>query len=105
MGSGHLRAVVDLAQRRQHLDNHGALSPRRSNSARRDGELVPIISGNSFRGTLRRIGEELLRDVLDYEGTLSLPAATPSAAEEPYEKPRANPSPETDSSMHEISSP
>lgn len=39
------------------------------------GELVPIISGNSFRGTLRRIGEELLRDVLDYEGTLSLPAA------------------------------
>lgn len=39
------------------------------------GELVPIISGNSFRGTLRRIGEELLRDVLEYEGTLSLPAA------------------------------
>ena len=26
------------------------------------GELVPIISGNSFRGTLRRIGEELLRE-------------------------------------------
>ncbi|MBV6760553.1 RAMP superfamily CRISPR-associated protein [Rhodococcus opacus] len=38
-------------------------------------ELVPIVSGNSFRGALRRTGEELLRDVLDYEGILSLPAA------------------------------
>lgn len=38
-------------------------------------ELVPIVSGNSFRGALRRIGEELMRDVLEYEGSLSLPAA------------------------------
>ena len=38
-------------------------------------ELVPVISGNSFRGVLRRIGEELLRDVLDYEGMLPLPVA------------------------------
>jgi hypothetical protein len=36
---------------------------------------VPLISGNSFRGVLRRIGEEMLRDVLGYEGELSLPAA------------------------------
>lgn len=36
---------------------------------------VPIISGNSFRGRLRRIGEELLRDALGYEGQLSLPVA------------------------------
>ena len=36
---------------------------------------VPVISGNSFRGRLRRIGEELLRDTLGYEGQLSLPAA------------------------------
>lgn len=36
---------------------------------------VPIISGNSFRGRLRRIGEELLRDTLRYEGKLSLAAA------------------------------
>jgi hypothetical protein len=36
---------------------------------------VPVISGNSFRGRLRRIGEELLRDTLDYEGALSLSAA------------------------------
>ena len=38
-------------------------------------ELVPVISGNSFRGVLRRIGEELLRDVLGYEGRLSLEVA------------------------------
>lgn len=36
---------------------------------------VPILSGNGFRGRLRRIGEELLRDVLHYEHTLPLPAA------------------------------
>ena len=36
---------------------------------------VPILSGNSFRGRLRRIGEELLRDTLRYEGQLALPAA------------------------------
>lgn len=33
--------------------------------------LVPIISGNSLRGRLRRCGEELLRDALGYEGLLS----------------------------------
>ena len=33
--------------------------------------MVPIISGNSLRGRLRRTGEELLRDVLHYEGRLS----------------------------------
>jgi hypothetical protein len=36
---------------------------------------VPVISGNAFRGRLRRIGEELLRDVLGYEGQLPLPVA------------------------------
>jgi len=41
------------------------------------GQLVPvpIISGNSFRGVLRRIGEDLLRDVLAYDGQLSAAAA------------------------------
>lgn len=38
-------------------------------------ELVPIISGNSLRGVLRRLGEELLRDVLRYEGQLPLAVA------------------------------
>jgi hypothetical protein len=36
---------------------------------------VPVISGNAFRGRLRRIGEELTRDALQYEGQLTLPAA------------------------------
>ena len=42
-----------------------------------DGQLllVPVISGNSLRGTLRRIGEELLRVELAYDGQLSLSAA------------------------------
>lgn len=38
-------------------------------------ELVPVISGNSFRGVLRRIAEGMLRDVLDYEGKLPLAVA------------------------------
>ena len=36
---------------------------------------VPIVSGNALRGRLRRVGEELLRDVLAYEGLLPLAAA------------------------------
>lgn len=37
-------------------------------------ELVPVISGNAFRGRLRRIGEELVRDALEYAGEISLAA-------------------------------
>jgi CRISPR type IV-associated protein Csf2 len=37
--------------------------------------FVPVISGNAFRGRLRRIGEELLRDTLRYEGELPLSVA------------------------------
>jgi len=37
--------------------------------------VVPIISGNAWRGILRRAGETLLAEVLDYEGQL-----TPAAA-------------------------
>lgn len=36
---------------------------------------VPIVSGNSFRGVLRRIGEGLTTAILDYESTLPVPAA------------------------------
>lgn len=50
---------------------------RRMKIVQPDGtfELVPVISGNSLRGVLRRIGEELLRDVLDYDGLLPLHVA------------------------------
>lgn len=42
-----------------------------------DGEMVqvPIISGSSFRGVLRRIGEALTAAVLNYERALPIPAA------------------------------
>jgi CRISPR type IV-associated protein Csf2 len=50
---------------------------RRETVIQPDGRAVevPIVSGNSFRGRLRRIGEELLRDTLRYEGELALSAA------------------------------
>ncbi|WP_301851017.1 RAMP superfamily CRISPR-associated protein [Rhodococcus pyridinivorans] len=50
---------------------------RRMKIVQPDGtfELVPVVSGNSLRGVLRRIGEELLRDVLEYEGQLPLHVA------------------------------
>lgn len=38
-------------------------------------EVVPLISGNALRGRLRRVGEELLRDTLQLEGSLPLSAA------------------------------
>jgi hypothetical protein len=42
-----------------------------------DGRMrrVPILSGNSFRGILRRIGEGLTAAILDYENALPVPAA------------------------------
>lgn len=41
------------------------------------GEMteVPVLSGSSFRGVLRRIGEHLTAAILNYEGTLPVPAA------------------------------
>lgn len=50
---------------------------RRELIANPDGHLVhvPVISGNTLRGRLRRVGEELLRDVLAYEGLLHPAAA------------------------------
>lgn len=36
---------------------------------------VPLVSGNAVRGSLRRVGEELLRDVVHYEGQVPLAAA------------------------------
>lgn len=59
-------------------DTRGTLSLlRRERIIQVDGSSVevPIISGNCFRGRLRRVGEELLRDVLGYEGLLPIGAA------------------------------
>ena len=50
---------------------------RRELITQTDGRLlhVPLVSGNTLRGRLRRVGEELLRDVLNYEGQLHPAAA------------------------------
>ena len=50
---------------------------RRELVATPDGDLVhvPIVSGNTLRGRLRRLGEELLRDAVGYEGLLHPAAA------------------------------
>lgn len=59
-------------------DTHGTVRLlRRETVVQPDGTPleVPIVSGNSLRGRLRRISEELLRDQLHYEGALSPAAA------------------------------
>lgn len=50
---------------------------RREHIIGRDGNVtaVPLISGNSFRGRLRREAEQLLAEVLQYRGKLTLAAA------------------------------
>lgn len=66
-----------------HQDNYGSVGTdvfglfRREKIRTADGQLVqvPVVSGNSFRGVLRRIGEQLTAEVLNYEGTLPTPAA------------------------------
>lgn len=60
---GETKGVLTLLRRELIRQPDGTLLP------------VPIISGNSFRGVLRRVSEELLRDTLTYEGSLSLAAA------------------------------
>lgn len=68
--SGTLTALSSIAHGGDRNGNITML--RREAVVQPDGELmyVPVISGNAFRARLRRIGEELLRDVLDYEGRL-----------------------------------
>lgn len=60
---GETRGTITLLRRELIMQPAGDLQP------------VPVISGNSLRGRLRRVGEELLRDTLSYEGQLTLAAA------------------------------
>ena len=60
---GETRGTITLLRREQVIQPGGR------------SVLVPVISGNSFRGVLRRTGELLTRDVLGYEGQLPLAAA------------------------------
>lgn len=60
---GETRGLISMLRREAIIQPDGSTA------------MVPIISGNSLRGRLRRTGEELLRDVLHYEGRLSPAAA------------------------------
>lgn len=72
--SGTLTALSSIAHGG---DNRGTITLlRRELVNTPDGLIhVPVISGNSLRGRLRRVGEELLRDVVGYEGLLHPAAA------------------------------
>lgn len=72
--AGTLTALSSIAHGGQ---TRGTITLLRREQLLVDGHLihVPIVSGNSWRGRLRRIGEELTREVLAYEGQLSLAAA------------------------------
>lgn len=73
--TGTLTAISSIAHGGQTRGTITLL--RRELIAQPDGQLihVPIISGNTLRGRLRRLGEELLREVLGYEGQLHPAAA------------------------------
>lgn len=61
--TGESRATITLLRRELVVQPDGTVAD------------VPLVSGNSLRGRLRRIGEGLLRDALGYEGKLPLAAA------------------------------
>ncbi|HEY4990938.1 MAG TPA: hypothetical protein VFC16_07035 [Nakamurella sp.] len=73
--SGTVTAVSSIAHGGQQLDTTTLL--RREKMLLADGRIdyVPVISGNTLRGWLRRVGEDLLREQLRYDGQLSLTAA------------------------------
>lgn len=73
--SGTVTAVSSIAHGGQQLGTTTLL--RREKMLLADGRIdyVPVISGNTLRGWLRRVGEDLLREQLQYDGQLSLTAA------------------------------
>ena len=59
-------------------DTHGTdtlLRREQITTAEGDTTVIPVISGNAFRGRLRRVAEELFRDALHLEGQVPLNAA------------------------------
>lgn len=72
--SGTITATSSIAHGGE---TRGTITLLRRERIMRDGTPVevPMISGNSVRGRLRRTGEELFREVLQYEGHIPLSAA------------------------------
>lgn len=60
--AGQTRGTVTLLRRETVMGPRGAVA-------------VPVVSGNTWRGRLRRVGEELLRETLGYEGQIPVAAA------------------------------
>jgi hypothetical protein len=60
--AGETRGTVTLLRREKLNTAHGMVD-------------VPVVSGNTLRGRLRRLGEELFRDAVGYEGQLHPAAA------------------------------
>lgn len=73
--TGTLRAVSSIAHDGERRGTVSLL--RRERFVTPDGEFVhlPVVSGNSLRGALRRTACDLFVDALELEGELSLPAA------------------------------
>lgn len=71
-----LTALSSISQKGEESETTTTLF-RREPILQPDGRkvLVPVVSGNSLRGALRRTAEELFRDVIGYEGQIPLSAA------------------------------
>ncbi|ANQ75561.1 MULTISPECIES: RAMP superfamily CRISPR-associated protein [Rhodococcus] len=71
-----LTALSSISQKGEESETTTTLF-RREPLLQPDGRkvLVPVVSGNSLRGALRRTAEELFRDVIGYEGQILLSAA------------------------------
>ena len=72
--TGQLHALSSIAHGGE---TRGTATLLRRERILRDGApiSVPIVSGNSWRGRLRRMAEEQLREAVGYEGQLTLAAA------------------------------
>lgn len=76
--STHWDGIITATSSIAHAgDSRGTLTLLRRERILRDGVMVevPVISGNSWRGRLRRMAEELLREELGYEGLIPFAAA------------------------------
>ncbi len=71
-----LTALSSISQKGEESETTTTLF-RREPILQPDGRkvLVPVVSGNSLRGALRRTAEELFRDVIGYERQIPLSAA------------------------------
>lgn len=73
--TGTITAISSIAHGEESRGTYTMLRREFVTTPTGDRTEVPIISGNTLRGRLRRIGEELFRDAAGYAGLLSPAAA------------------------------